>query len=97
MGSRQVGCPYDRSQVVGIFDIVQKKDKGIFPFLPGNLQNVLHLRVGKSRRVGDDPWCLPVSDIWSRRSFDTKFMMVSCFFASRIIVRTGPSMQPSST
>ena len=43
------------------------------------------------------PWWCPVAESWSRRSFATKLMIVSCFLASRTIVCTGPSLQPSST
>ena len=54
VGAGQVGGSYDRPQIVGIFNAVQKDQEGILPLLSGLLQHIRNLCIGKCRRIGDD-------------------------------------------
>ena len=59
MGSRQIGGPDDRSQIMGIFNSVQQEQEGSFSPLPRQVQHVLHLGVGIGRRIRDHPLVFP--------------------------------------
>ena len=40
---------------MGILYVIQEDQKRIFPFIPGRLQQILHLRILVGRHVGDYP------------------------------------------
>lgn len=54
MSLLQVCGTDDGSQIVGILNIVQKENKGLFPFVSGVFQDILHLGILVSCRIGDD-------------------------------------------
>ena len=54
VGTGGVGGTDDRTQVVGIAELVAHHDQGLFPLLPGDGENVVHGDILPHRAQGDD-------------------------------------------